>query len=186
MGSAEPAADQERRLCGHEYLVSYWFWRCWPCCRRGPRIPLLRAATKPNLDIHTYRRAAAPDEDLSLAVSAYNEQAIDFSVYRFALPPLTPNSRALEHIGARIRAINLSWLQPVRTWRFNMGRVYADQWEEREVKMGRLPPGTYIVRAVGAGSISEPGSPSPRLRFSRKDPARRCSSMPRRRTQGGL
>jgi uncharacterized protein YfaS (alpha-2-macroglobulin family) len=107
--------------------------------------------SKPNLDIHTYRRASTPDEPIRLNLSAYNEHSVAFTVYHLALPPLIPTSKALENFGKRIQAVDTRRLSAVRSWTFAMGKIYPDQWSERPVPVPHLPPGTYLVCARGGG-----------------------------------
>ena len=102
---------------------------------------------KPNFDVHIYRRAGTPDEKITLNLSAFNEKTIAFSVYRLALPPLVPTSKALENFGKQIQAVNVAQLPAVKSWTFGMGKIYPDQWTERQVAVPHLPPGTYLVRA---------------------------------------
>ena len=119
----------------------------------GAQTPV-QQVKKPNFDIHLYRRAGTPDEKIMLNLSAFNEKTIRFSIHRFALPTLVPTSKALEKFGEQIKTVNVAKLPAVKSWTFGMGKIYPDQWTERQVAVPSLPPGTYLVQAR-AGNVEK-------------------------------
>ncbi|HZT41990.1 MAG TPA: MG2 domain-containing protein [Chthonomonadaceae bacterium] len=113
--------------------------------------PAYRKAHRPNIDLYVYRRSYLPDEKVSLRLSVYNTQQVTFTAYQLGLPALTPTSRALENFGKRIKAVDVSRLPSVRTWRLALGKIYPDQWMEKEAAVPKLVSGVYLIRAVGGG-----------------------------------
>ncbi len=125
---------------------------CLALCLHLPAITRARAATnKPNFDLFVYRRCYTPNEPLSLRLSAYNEKSVDFSAFPIDLRSLTPTSKALEQMKARIAAVNLAGLHVAKSWRFKVAGAYPDQWSENEVKAPNLKPGVYLIRARVGG-----------------------------------
>ncbi len=109
------------------------------------------AADKPNFDLFVYRRAYTTGERVSLRLSTYNEKAVDLAAFPVDLRALTPTSKSLEHMKARIAAVNLSGLHAAHLWRFKVVDSYPDRWSENEVKAPRLQPGVYLIRARSGG-----------------------------------
>lgn len=114
------------------------------CARQMP--------ARPNLDLNLYRRAWTPDERIGLSLSAYNEHQITFTCYRISLQAVAPTPRTLNEMRKRLDALDLRGLPAARTWSVALGKVYPDQWSQREVKMPALPPGVYVVQGAGAGA----------------------------------
>jgi hypothetical protein len=101
---------------------------CLALCVLLPAFSQAHAATnKPNFDLFVYRRCYTPDESLSLRLSVYNEKKVDFAAYPIDLRTLTPTSKALEQMKARIGAVNLAALHPAKSWRFTDADGYPDQ-----------------------------------------------------------
>ena len=110
-----------------------------------------RRVSRPNLNIHTYRRCSTPDEKIVLNLAVYNERAVAFTLYRLDLPALIPTSKALEEFGKRIMSVDVRRLPVVRTWKYAIDSTYPDQWAERQVPLEHLTPGVYLVRVQGGG-----------------------------------
>lgn len=114
-----------------------------------------KAAKKPNLDLSLYRRSYTPDERASLRLSGYNVHSVQFTVFRLNLPSLIPNSKALEHFGKPIAAVDVAKLAVAAKFAFALdkpNKVYPDQWAEREVKLPPLPGGVYLIRGQAGGA----------------------------------
>jgi uncharacterized protein YfaS (alpha-2-macroglobulin family) len=117
----------------------------------GAQRAALRRVSKPNLDVHMYRRCYTPDEEVALNLTTYNLHTVTFSLYRLDLPSLIPTSKALEDFGKRIRGVDVGRLRTVRTWKYGLGTIYPDQWTERQAPVKHLAPGAYLVRVRGGG-----------------------------------
>ena len=102
---------------------------------------------QPNLDISIYRRDYTPRETVPLRLSAINAPAVRILIHRLDLDPLTPTSMAMASFANTLAKLNAQHLPRVRDWLYNMGKTYKDQWNEREIEVSPLPPGTYLVRA---------------------------------------
>jgi uncharacterized protein YfaS (alpha-2-macroglobulin family) len=124
----------------------------FPVVVRAQQPSTVAAAHKPNIDIHTYRRDFTPDENISLNLSTYNEKSVRLTLYRFSLQSLTPTSKAVADFGKQIPKLPLRGLPVAKTVSIALGKGYPDQWMEREVKIGKLAPGTYLVVAQGGGA----------------------------------
>jgi len=111
----------------------------------------LAKATKPNLDIFTYRRSYVPGEKVQVRLSVYNTPAVNFTAYRMDLPGIVKNSAGLTDFGRTLKALKLASLPVVAAWRFSVGKTYPDQWAERAVPVPHLPPGVYLIAARGPG-----------------------------------
>ena len=112
--------------------------------------PLVKA-TKPNLDIFTYRRSYVPGEKVQVRLSVYNTPAVNFTAYRMDLPEVVKNSAGLADFGRTLKALKLAGLPVAATWRYPVGKTYPDQWAERAVPVPRLSPGVYLISARGPG-----------------------------------
>ncbi len=111
----------------------------------------LAKATKPNLDIFTYRRSYVPGEKVQVRLSVYNTPAVSFTAYKMDLPGVVKNSAGLTDFGRTLKALPLSRMPVAATWRYAVGKTYPDQWAERAVPVPRLAPGVYLVSARGPG-----------------------------------
>src|SRR5438128_352671 len=98
-----------------------------------PSNPAKRKAVKPNLDLYVYRRCFTPGEKVQMRLSGFNVPAVQFAAYRLDLGTVVRTSKTWEKFGKTLAALDLRGQSPAASWRYPMGRIYADQWAERAV-----------------------------------------------------
>ena len=114
--------------------------------------PAAKAVHTPKVELSVYRRSYTTDENVVVRLSAYNVHRVAFSLYRVDLATLVPNSTVLQDFGKSIATVPIDAMRPAKSFAYAMGKIYPDQWDEREVKTPRLAPGAYLIAADGAGA----------------------------------
>lgn len=105
-----------------------------------------RNSTGEGFGLAVDRQVWRPGESVSLRVENVNVQSVMVSIRPLNLASLVKDSNQIQSLDTVLAALPASKIPPIRSWAYDMGKIYPDQTARREVSLGALPPGVYWVR----------------------------------------
>lgn len=119
----------------------------------------------PKLTISVGGRQHMVDEDFHVEVETYNIAKVHLLAYRIELPRLishpdqltdSPGDLNIKHhkklpsMTELLSKLDVRALPRVRGWNLDMGKIYPNNWESKIFGKMQLPPGVYLLQAVGS------------------------------------